>query len=138
MCTNVRPTISKKNDYWISKERYYELKHFCLQYRDWQKVLIALDGLNRNNLPKFFTSTKYEESPVELEVIAREHYNHLISMVEEAAHRADNDIYKYLLLAVVDNISCASLIAKYDMPCGKDKFYNSYRKFFWYLSQIRE
>lgn len=29
---NVRPELSKKNKYYISKHRYYELKHLCLQY----------------------------------------------------------------------------------------------------------
>ena len=29
---NVRPELSKKNKYYISKHRYYELTHLCLQY----------------------------------------------------------------------------------------------------------
>lgn len=137
MCTNIRPVVSKKNDYWISKERYYELKHFCLQYKDWKKILIALDGINSNNLPEFFTTNIYPESPVERMVIAREHYTTLIRMVDNAARKADEEIYTFILLAVTENVSCSSLIAKYDMPCGKDKFYNSYRKFFWYLNMVR-
>lgn len=57
MCTNVRPNVSKKNDYYISKERYYELKHFCLQYNDWMRALISLDTLNFNGIiPDFITS----------------------------------------------------------------------------------
>lgn len=32
MATVIRPEISPKNKYWISKHRHYELKHFCLQY----------------------------------------------------------------------------------------------------------
>ena len=35
MGTNIRPEISERNPYWISKHRYYELKHFCLQYNGW-------------------------------------------------------------------------------------------------------
>lgn len=139
MCTNVRPVVSKKKEYWISKERYYELKHFCFQYKDWQKMLLALEGLNLNgNLPEFFTTDKYPTSPVERVVIAREHYKNLINMVEEAARLADIDICKFVLMAVTDDISCTSLITKYDMPCGKDKFYVAYRRFFWHLSQLRE
>ena len=30
MSTVIRPEISEKNKYWISKHRYYELKHLCL------------------------------------------------------------------------------------------------------------
>lgn len=31
--TSVRCELSGTNKYWISKHRYYELKHFCLQYK---------------------------------------------------------------------------------------------------------
>ena len=42
MGTTVRPELSKKNRYWISKARYYELKHFCLQYPGWRKAYSEL------------------------------------------------------------------------------------------------
>lgn len=32
MGTNIRPELSNKSPYWIERHRYYELKHFCLQY----------------------------------------------------------------------------------------------------------
>lgn len=35
MTTSIRPEISRRNQHHISKHRYYELKHFCLQYREW-------------------------------------------------------------------------------------------------------
>lgn len=34
MSTTIRPEVSEKNQYWIEKHRYYELKHFCLQYKE--------------------------------------------------------------------------------------------------------
>ena len=34
---NVKPELSKRNPYKLDKHRYYELKHFCLQYPDWKK-----------------------------------------------------------------------------------------------------
>lgn len=43
MGTTIRPEISKKNRYWIDKHRYYELKHFCLQYPTWKKAHSSLD-----------------------------------------------------------------------------------------------
>lgn len=45
MGTTIRPELSEKNPYWIEKHRYYELKHFCLQYPIWKKAYLALDGL---------------------------------------------------------------------------------------------
>lgn len=36
MSTTIRPEIDKHNRWHISKHRYYELKHFCLQYHEWR------------------------------------------------------------------------------------------------------
>lgn len=38
MSTTIHPELSKKNTYWIEKHRYYELKHFCLQYPIWKEA----------------------------------------------------------------------------------------------------
>ena len=46
MGTTLRAELSEKNPYWIEKHRYYELKHFCLQYPIWKKAYAALDGTN--------------------------------------------------------------------------------------------
>lgn len=138
MSTITRPELSRKNDFYVSKERYYELKHFCLQYNDWQKALLSLNTLNfSGRIPEFISITRYHTSPVEKICVAREYYREKIQMVEEACMLADDEISDYILLAVTKNLSCVALINKYDMPCGKDKFYNAYRKFFWHLSQMR-
>ena len=36
MTTSIRPEIAYSHPYYVSKHRYYELKHFCLQYYEWQ------------------------------------------------------------------------------------------------------
>ena len=41
--TVIRPEVSRKNRYWISKHRHYELKHFCLQYSEWKKTYTYLE-----------------------------------------------------------------------------------------------
>ena len=45
MATKIRAKLSEKNKYWIDKHRYYELKHFCLQYQMWKKAYKALDEM---------------------------------------------------------------------------------------------
>lgn len=56
MATEIRPELSEKNPYWIGKHRYYELKHFCLQYPIWKKAYNALLGLR-------LSSTSLSELP---------------------------------------------------------------------------
>lgn len=41
-----RAELSRKNPYWIPRHRYYELKHFCLQFRDYQHRCLELDGMS--------------------------------------------------------------------------------------------
>ena len=50
MGTTLRAELSEKNPYWIEKHRYYELKHFCLQYPIWKKAYTALDGTNTKTM----------------------------------------------------------------------------------------
>lgn len=47
MANDIRPEVSQKNPYWIGKHRYYELKHFCLQYPIWKKAYLSLDALSK-------------------------------------------------------------------------------------------
>lgn len=48
MATTIRPELSEKNPYWIEKHRYYELKHFCLQYPIWQKQYSLISNTRSN------------------------------------------------------------------------------------------
>ena len=41
MPTEIRPELSKKNKYWIPKHRYYELKHFVMQYPQWVEAIFC-------------------------------------------------------------------------------------------------
>ena len=48
MSTVIRPELSKSSKYWIDRHRYYELKHFCLQYPIWKKAAQLLDALSKS------------------------------------------------------------------------------------------
>ena len=139
MATVIRPEISMKNKYYIDKHRYYELKHFCLQYNEWKKeyakceesVIFTsqLDRLPSNNVPSDLTA-KY--------AMQKAFYQQRIQMIEIAARDADDFLYPYILKAVTEGLSYTYLKAKLDIPCGKDMYYDRYRRFFWLLSEARD
>lgn len=60
-----------------------------------------------------------------------------MKMIEQAAIAADPDIYAFIFKSVTQGISYEKLVAS-GIPCGRDYFYDRYRKFFWILDQIRE
>jgi hypothetical protein len=83
MSTSIRPEVSDKNEYWIDKHRYYELKHFCLQYPLWKKCYNDLDGIG-GHLSYFVCShSNTPISPTEKCAIDRDFYYSRIKMLEK-------------------------------------------------------
>lgn len=114
MPTNVRLEVSKKNPYYIERERYYELKHFCRQYPIWKKAHAALDGLSRRPADlELFSETGETSDPTFRCVAARERYSRWMGMVEQCAREADPELYKYLMSYVTKG-DCYSVLKMRD------------------------
>lgn len=138
MGTTIRPELSKKNLYWIEKHRYYELKHFCLQYPIWRQAYNSLGGLSSGTSDFVFSSNKYNaSSPTERIAIARSFYADRMNMIEKTAKEADHTLSKYIVIGVTENMSYDLLRVNYDIPCCKDIYYDRYRCFFWLLNKAR-
>lgn len=138
MTTLIRPSISKKNKYWIGKHRYYELKHFCLQYLTWKKVYASLDdGIFPSQQLNGVYTNKTEEDITGKLAVVKTRYSELIKMVEDAALETDSFLSPYILKAVTEECSYDYLKTKMNIPCSKDVYYDRYRKFFWILSNKR-
>ena len=140
METVIRAELSTKNKYYINKHRHYELKHFCLQYPEWKKTYIELDGYGtgtnldedvvyRSNIPSDMTNRYVERR---LDCLEK------MKMVEQAAIEADPDLYPYILKAVTEELSFTYLKTKMNIPCGKDMYYDRFRRFFWILDKLRK
>ena len=139
MATVIRPQISEKNKYYIDKHRYYELKHFCLQYGEWMK---AYESCNEAII---FTSKMVKESATNVTsditakyAIKKAQYAEKITLVENAAKEADAYLYNYIMKAVTEGVSYTYLKGVMEIPCGRDMYYDRYRKFFWLLSNARD
>lgn len=138
MGTNIRPEISNKNKYWIERHRYYELKHFCLQYPTWKKAYIALEWLSGTPTDRVISSkTNVINDPTAKCAEARAYYSERIKMVEMVAVAADPTISDYILKAVTEDVSYDRLKAMTDIPCCRDVYYETYRRFFWLLNRAR-
>ena len=138
MATVIRAEISTKNKYYIDKHRHYELKHFCLQYPTWKKLYneaekscvsaAALERESSTNIPSDITA-KYAMKKI--------YYADRIELIEKTAKEADEYLYTYILKAVTEELSYTYLKSKMNIPCGRDMYYDRYRKFFWLLSKSR-
>lgn len=130
--------LSMKNDYWIEKHRYHELKHFCLQYPIWLKAYCSLTILQSKpieEIPKRADGS----SPVERIAEVREKLYSKMKMVEEACCRTTEEEWGYLLDGVTEGLSYDVLTAKNGpLPWSRSQYYILYRKFFYELDQIRD
>lgn len=138
MRETIRPELSKKNKYWISKHRYYELKYFCLQYPMWKKAHELLDGLQMYSYDLVYISNTDPSDVTGKCVEEREIYFDRMKTVEQAAIEADPYLASYILKAVTEGLSYTYLKQKLNIPCSRDMYYDRYRRFFWILSQERD
>lgn len=138
MATTIRAELSEKNPYWIEKHRYYELKHFCLQYPIWKKIYGSLDGLSGHSTG--FTTMVVNSTlgdPTAKIGMARAYYSNRMKMLERTASRTDETLGIYILNGVTEGWSYDILKARLGIPCCKDTYYELYRRFFWLLNKER-
>ena len=131
MSTIIRPVIAANKPYYISKHRYYELKHHCLQYKEWKEKILEKNFLkNKNNFKNFFIYNNFY-SEVENIAIQNAGLKSQMELIEKCCEEAGGDIANYIFISVTEGKSYATL----NPPCGKEYFYNRYRYFFWMLDK---
>ena len=131
-----RAEVSKTNKYWIEKHRFYELKHFCRQYRYWKKVVSNIDGMvNQPTGEK--VSTSGHSDPTVMAAFLRELYESKIKLLERIAYETDPIVSSYILKGVTEGKSYDVMNTLETLPCSRDEYYRLYRKFFWLLHKAR-
>jgi hypothetical protein len=139
MATMIRAEVSLKNKYYIDKHRHYELKHFCLQYPDWKK---AYADFNDPSIPlstiEWAPTSNLPGDPTSKRALMKAQYAERIALIEKVAMEADRYLHDYILKAVTEDLPYTYLKSKLGIPCGKDMYYDRYRRFFWLLSEARK
>lgn len=126
------------DDYGISKNRYKELKAFCLQYDEKkEKIQYGMNASVQDGMPKGGLSTK---SPVEQQAIDNITYSKDIRMIEEAAVRANSEIWRYILRSVTAGLPYE--FVEYDEELGKipmcrKDFYATRKLFYKILNELK-
>lgn len=136
MGTVLRSTLSEKNPYWIEKHRYYELKHFCLQYPYWKQQLASITDLRAHD----HTRLTGGDLPDPVVAIAEQRlfYEERMTMVRDVAFETDRVIGQYIFDAVTSGASYERLFGCEVAPCSREVYYTLYRRFFWLLDKSRK
>lgn len=119
------------DDYGISKNRYKELKAFCMQYEEKKKKIeYGMRGISYDGMPGGSSLTK---SPVEQQAMDNARYQKDIEMIEAAAVEANPDIYKYLLKSVTQDLPYEYVMYDQELgriPMCRNDFYGTRKLFY--------
>lgn len=136
MGTVIRSEVSKKNPYYISKHRYYELKHFCLQYPEFKRIYNDLCEDIPGGIVK--VEKRSEGNKEDKRIQIRQRYLDLIQLIENCCNLADPILAAYILKGVTEGRPYTYLRMHDNIPCGKDMYYDAYRKFYFILSNKKK
>lgn len=136
MSTTIRPELSSNNSWYIPKERYYELLHFCRQYKSYLKKYT--DILHRYSSRVIDADSTSYEPKIQEDLEIADLYFTRITIVNTAAEQASQELAYYIIKGVTEGLSYTYLRYTLDMPAGKELYYNCYHKFFWILDKLRE
>ena len=96
--SNVRPMNEKKYD--ISKHRFLELYHFCMQYSEWKDELkYKKDTVRSIEVTDMPTSHGNGDATANL-AVRRAELQRKCELIEQTAIEADPDIYQYIIKGV--------------------------------------
>ena len=137
MATVIRPEISERSNYWVSKHSHYELKHFCRQYSSWARACAELDGFRSQTNGLGYSGMHAPSDVTAKYVELRSGYLERMDLVRRIAYETDPALAEFIFQAVTEGLSYTYLKAKLGIPCSKDTYYNRYRRFFWLLSKAR-
>lgn len=137
MVNQQKAELSKKNPYWIPKDKYYEMLYFSRQYntmRQEKKDILRTYPSVASGEP---VTTSDISDPVIKAAMRVEVLTEKMALIENTAMEAGPDIYKWLLLGVTTDYSYNYLAKKLNMPASKNAYYDRYRKYFYLLSKKR-
>lgn len=135
---DMRMEMSKKNKYYIDKERKYELIHFCRQYNKWKEALRDVDGWSTTLSDSERVNTgNYIPDPVARAAMIRKFYDDRLSMIKKAAYQADPELADYIIRGVCYEQTYDNLWLLHGIPCSRDTYYDRRAKFLWILDKLR-
>lgn len=132
---DVRPMNEKK--YEISKHRFLELYHFCMQYQEWiTELKLRKDTVKGMGNTDGIHGSGREGSATEHLVIRRMKLREKCELIEQTAIEADLELYPYILEGVTTEYASYKYLKQVKgIPCGKKMYYDRRRKFYWLLSK---
>ena len=91
----LKSELSAKNQYYIPKHRYYELRHFCLQYPEWRVARNAVGCISSTDISGVSVKQNCSD-PVARAAEMRLFYENRMNMIDRIAKETDPSLYSYI------------------------------------------
>lgn len=132
-----RNELSKKSKYYLPKEKFLEVVHFCRQYPEWKAELDALpDAARAIAYDRDRVQTSGESDPVSDLALRRIELEKKKDIIDRAVAKVAPEIAKYLIRGICYGETERQLEWK-KMKCGKDYYYLKRREAYWEIAQRR-
>lgn len=142
----MKPKISEKNEFWIPKERYYELVHFCRQYDDFERQLKELSLLPTVDIFSPEGKSMDHADPTWQNAIRLAEIRARIFAIDASFAVVGRTLDSFTLPVmadlregILDGVSYDAMVARYVDPIriSRKEYYRLYRMFFWVLDKKR-
>lgn len=125
---------SEKSPYYVPKEVYLTVVHYCLQYPLWKAELKATDGVKAIRYDKDKVQTSPSGDLVYNVAARRAELSRKKEGLERVAKNVAGDMDKWLILGVCHGMTFYQLEFR-GIPCGKDMYYAIRKKFYYEMSK---
>lgn len=127
--------LSTGNKYFIPKEEFLTVLHYCKRYPLWVAELnTAPDTSRAITYDKDRVQTSGDFNPTEELAVRRAEIASKKKELEDVVRSVDSDLYDWLILGVCYGMTYYQLQVM-GIPCGKDMYYDRRRKLYYEMSK---
>ena len=129
-------TPSEKSKYYVPKETFLTVVHYCKQYPLWVDELSIVPDMNKAiDYARDRVQTSPTADQVENIAIRRAEIDRKRKQLEDTAHEVADDLSPWVIRGVCYDLPYYYLKTQ-GIPCGKDKYYDLRREFYWKMSKL--
>lgn len=129
--------LSKKNKWYVPKESFLTVIHYCRQYPEWEAELAALTDTSKGIA---YDSDRVQSSgdsdPTADLAIRRAGISHKKDVIDHVAYRIGGELFqKWLILGICHGYPFHYMQTR-GIPCGKKYYYEMRRRFIYEMSEL--
>lgn len=131
----MKAELSKTSEWWIPRERYFELRHMCRGYHHYINLLNDIYNSTSHVIPDFAKIKKNKgeyRDPVSDKIDRAIYLTKKLDAIVNSSAMV-GIIGTSILKCVTEGVGYDKLNAQNPIPCGRRQFYEAYRQYFWIL-----